>query len=329
MTVRARQVLVESEDLGSIGMNKLEVVRFAKCVKRMQQPEGEATSEDEDEEEETEGSDTEDSGGGGGDGEGGVEGAVDLTSHGWWRIDEKAHEHSGLDHAGRGWKADDSGRRRPAAFAESDDEELKETLNMLQNCSCCPGRVELCAALALAYGLSILLTLCYVRTLPELCPAAAAAVPPTPHPTRPLAGIEHHHIRLEGAGDGDEMMGWLSTAEVSKPCALVTEARLINVRCSGAGPRSGGRQHAQGSILPRRWGTAAHASCRRRAATGVRDAAGGSCLRQRRGPGSEAGRVRPGRRLACPCAAWLRCARRRSAGLADGLADCAGRAAGD
>ena len=88
---------------------------------------------------------------------------------------------------------------------------------MLQNCSCCPGRVELCAALALAYGLSILLTLCYVRTHPELCPAAAAAVPPTPHPTRPLAGIEHHHIRLEGAGDGDEMMGWLSTAEVSKP----------------------------------------------------------------------------------------------------------------
>ena len=171
MTVRVRQVLVESEDLGSIGMNKLEVVRFAKCVKRMQQPEGEATSdsEDDDDDDEAEGSGTDELGGEGGDvGEGGADGAVDLTSHGWWRIDEKAHEHSGLDHAGRGWKADDSGRRRPAAFAESDDEELKETLNMLQNCSCCPGRAELCAALALAYGLSILLTLCYVRTLPEL-----------------------------------------------------------------------------------------------------------------------------------------------------------------
>ncbi len=273
--------LVELQDLESLGLNKLERVRFQRCIEQLRcgrstdshdssdgngtvtaagrhvtlpqesRPVGAASAERWDQSNEIGG------------------GSLDLGAHGWWRIDGDDEQLARVDHAGRGWIDG-----RPATFAlENEDEEFEKVVKSLKRCDCFPSVSSCIAGAGLGWFATSLLMLAYVHMQSSVCPSGAAG-PPTPilqaSPTwgqirGTKAGEQPRRVHMEdfqielfrnsdaSSGDvalsprevseGARVHGWLTTAQVGAGIGSTLKA----VYCPGGG-RSLARLEEAGAL---------------------------------------------------------------------------------
>ncbi len=261
--------LVEVQDLDSLGMNKLERVRFQRCIEQLRT----GRSMDSDDSSDGSGAAT------GADihvtfaeesrpvGATSAEqwnqsneiggGSLELGAHGWWRIDGDDEQLARVDHAGRGWIDG-----RPATFAlEDEDEEFEKVVQSLKRCDCCPSVTNCIAGAGLGWFATSLLMLAYVHMQSSVCPSGAAGSP-TPvlqaspawgriHGTK--AGEQSRRVHMEDfqielyrnkdtsssdvavspseVSEGARVHGWLTTAQIDDGIG----STLKVVYCPGGG----------------------------------------------------------------------------------------------